>query len=131
MSTESFYNSELQDSSFSLFSETINSSMPNVEFSDNYGGGFIAQEIKLPLGLSNVIGMNKDQAKALLELQGWTFYTGYQAYPDGLFSGQGDNPGPSTGINTVSAVYEFNPYRSLSPGTENTGQQIVIYYWSE
>jgi len=128
---DSFFNSELQESNFSLFTETLDSSIPNIEFSDNYGGGFIAQEIKVPLGLSNVIGMNKDQAKALLELQGWTFYTGYEAYPDGLFPGSGGNPGPSTGINTVATVHEFNPYRSLPVGTENTGQQIVIYYWSE
>jgi hypothetical protein len=124
---DSFYNSELQESSFSLFTDQpLDTSFVDIDPTYQYEGGYVYS-----LGLPNVIGMNKNEAKILLESQGWKFYTGYPAYPDGLFSGQGDNPGPSTGSNTVAAVYEFNPYRSLPVGTENTGQQIVIYYWTE
>jgi hypothetical protein len=127
---DSFYNSELQEVSFSLFNDQpLDTSFVDIDPAYQYEGGYIIEEIPLVVGLPNVIGMNKDEAKTLLESQGWEFYTGYEAYPDGLFSGQGDNPGPSTGNNTVSAVYEFSPYRSLPVGTENTGQQIIIYYW--
>jgi len=124
---DSFYNSELQQTSFSLFNnQPIDTSFVDIAPEYPYQGVYA-----FPTGLPNVIGMNKNEAKILLESQGWKFYTGYSAYPDGLFSGSGGNPGPSTGINTVATVHEFNPYRSLLPGTENTGQQIVIYYWWE
>ena len=62
-------------------------------------------------GLPNVIGMNKYEAKALLESLGWTFYTGYPSYPDGLWDGTG--PGPNTGVNTVASVFTYDPYQSV------------------
>lgn len=89
----------------------------------------IGKQIKKQPGLPNVIGMNMYQAKALLESLGWTFYTGYPAYPDGLWQGSGSNPGPSTGVNTVAAVFTFTPYESVPVGTPNTGQEIFFYSW--
>lgn len=81
-------------------------------------------------GLPNVVGMNKYEAKALLESLGWTFYLLYPSHPDGLWIGNGPFSNISLGVDTVAGVHGWSPYVPILPGTANTGQEIFFYCYT-